>query len=116
MNQMMSASSNENQKKKKDENPEPNYNQLMDELKHEIINVYPAKETQNDSDIHAKQAIQILHEIEIKINNYVKELQYIHMHGNNEKDDWVKKILYEEKARKDKRFADQKRQKEINEK
>jgi len=54
MNQMMSASSNENQKKKKDENPEPNYNQLMDELKHEIINVYPAKETQNDSDIHAK--------------------------------------------------------------
>ena len=55
MNQLMQASSNQDHKKKDDENPEPDYNQLMVDLKGKIIDVYKEGEgVQNDSDLAAK--------------------------------------------------------------
>lgn len=54
---MTASSSEEHRKHKNDENPEPNYNDLMEQLKTDIIGVYPSKDVQNDTDLMAKNAI-----------------------------------------------------------
>ena len=77
---MMASTANENKKKNQDEEPEPDYTKLLDDIKEKIIEVISVRDSKDtaDSDLHAKSAIQILHEIELNIDTFMKELQYIH--------------------------------------
>ena len=102
----MAASSETDKKPNPNETPEPNYDLLMDDLKGAIIDVY-SHSTQADGDLNAKKAIQILHEIELKIDNYMKEVNYI-----QENDHWAIMISKQVKVRRAQRITAQKFKKE----
>ena len=50
----------------------------MDEIKDNILTVYNSKDNNTgDNDMIYKNAIQVLHEIELNINNNINTIKYI---------------------------------------
>lgn len=50
----------------------------MDEIKDNILTVYNSKDNNTgDNDMISKNAIQVLHEIELNINNNINTIKYI---------------------------------------
>ena len=68
------------QKKKADEEEELDVDALLEDLKQNMINVYgylPASGGKDLQELQGKEATNILHEIELDINNNIKTIKYI---------------------------------------
>lgn len=107
---------------KQEEEEEVNIDQLMDDIKKDIYFAYNNKDycLGDTTDLNSKQAIQLLHEIELKVTTYINEIEYIQnaeKNADNAQDkhvrkDWNKLLEKKEQERKEARFAAQKKIKE----
>jgi hypothetical protein len=105
-------------KKNDDEDQDVNIDALMDNLKQDIFYAYNNSDyaVGNATDMAGKQAIQLLHEIELKISGYANEIEYIqnaekmadNTHDKNIRAKWYKKLEQQEGLRKAARFEKQK--------
>ena len=117
--QKQSAAPSHSKKKQLEEEADVNIEHLMEDLKKDIALVYHNKDYSlgDTTDLNSKQAIQLLHEIELKIDTYIKEIGYIMNPdpvnlANPINNSWNAKVHKEEKERKTKRFEDQKKERE----
>jgi len=78
---MKTSAQDKTKKKKKDEEEEePDIDALLNDLKQNIIKVYSHGPNSYGKDIHemqGKDPINILHEIEMDINNNIKTIDYV---------------------------------------
>ena len=105
-------------KAKGDEEQDVNIDQLIDDLKKDIFHAYYNKDYRlgEEADLESKSAIQLLHEIELKVVTKMNEIEYIQnaeKHCSQEEKHsraaWLKILEKQEAARKEARFNEQKR-------
>ena len=89
-----------------DEEPEANIDLLMDDIRKDIINVYKVIGDPNVLD--AKQTIEVLQDIEINLNEYMKVIKYIH----DENEGYAREVGKQEHKRKDYKTEEQKKERE----
>lgn len=103
--------SNANQGKQKgkpgqDDEAEVNIEALMDDIRRDIVNVYSV--LGEGTALDAKNSIEVLHDVEVQLNEYMKIIKYI----NDENEKFSTAVQREEKKRKEKKTEEQKADRE----